>query len=96
MLVLDLAHESNQHGEQDAPIIVAIFWKKDEHYHLFDTFDVQELATLMVNGAVREWQMLEGKRIREYVVARVIRLTRLATKYQRGTSTIPAFVEASW
>lgn len=44
--------------------------------------------------------MLEGKRIKDYIVSVMIRPTCLTTKYQpvtvQGTTTIPAFVQASW
>ena len=50
-------------------MIVEILRKKDQRYHPFDTFVVQEIATLMVNGVVRPFQMMDGKRIRDYVVA---------------------------
>ena len=100
VLVLDLAHESYQGGRMDVPMIVEILRRKEERYHPFDTFDVQEIATLMVNGVVRPWQMMDEKRIRDYVVAGMIRPTSLATKYQpvtvRETITIPAFVQAAW
>ncbi|VDD96485.1 unnamed protein product [Enterobius vermicularis] len=54
VFILDLTHEGTRHREQDVPMIVEIFRKKDERYHPFDTFDVQEIVTLKVNREIRE------------------------------------------